>query len=345
MDPKGLSPEPLTSSQLRNRRARILRDKTKEKREEEIFNDRARKSNKSASTYMKRLYIVIGTAIIVTICAGLNYTRPPFLFGKKGKKQRAYYLATMYPPNVLLERDLPLFFLTYSIATPENKEARKAAKRIAASRKAVKAGNGNLRVLLKAWDSSHVQKLLDRQICGMEFNQAYLSTKSQERRDDLIMWCLLATEVVEGFFLESVDMLESSFILARQRGIVIQSASSDKRISTAYYLHPRNLEVESSMATLPAEVLTWILANPEEVVPNLSEYRQMLQEYIHEAVFSERGTDNYLVLEEICQQTLPKRAIAQQCGVNGGPTEGCCYFVVPESEGGAFSDSSDDEDT
>jgi hypothetical protein len=55
------------------------------------------------------------------------------------------------------------------------------------------------------------------------------------------------------------------------------------------------------MAVLPSKVLTWILAHPEEVVPDLVEYRQMLQAYIYELVHSDGDDDNkYLILEEVC---------------------------------------------
>ncbi len=68
-----------------------------------------------------------------------------------------------------------------------------------------------------------------------------------------------------------------------------------------FYLHPRNLSNDSTMAVLPSKVLTWILAHPEEVVPDLVEYRQMLQAYIYELVHSDGDDDNkYLILEEVC---------------------------------------------
>jgi hypothetical protein len=239
----------------------------------------------------------------------------------------------MYPPNVVTERDLPRFFRTYTIATPENKEARMAAKRIAASRRAVKKGNGNIRVILKAWDSSNIEQLMQRQICGADFAQAYHYTSSQERKEDLVMWCLLATKVVEGFFLESVDMLESALIVARRRGIVVKSSSSDSNVLNSYYLHPRNLEYETTKAILPSKVFAWILANTEDVVPSTAEYRRMLQEYIHELVHSEGNIDNYMVLEEVCQPYPPKRSIGKQYGVDVFRPNDCCYFVIPESEG------------
>jgi hypothetical protein len=244
-----------------------------------------------------------------------------------------------------VERDLPRFFRTYSIATPGNKEARRAVRKMVASRNAMRKGLGNLKVLLKAWDGSNINRLLERNICGADFKQAYYATTTHERQADLVMWCLLATRVSEGVFLETVQMTDSPFVFAKRRGIIVQSTSTD-RVSNAFYLHPRNLSYDSTMAVLPSKVLSWILANPEEVVPDLIEYRQMLQAYIYELVHSDGNDDNkYLILEEVCQQTPPKRAIGKVCSnsnTNTNNDDRCCYFVLPESEGGRFGESSSD---
>jgi hypothetical protein len=330
----------MSPSQLRQRRARIIRDKAKEQKEEKVFRDMASKSSSQTSVYMIRLYVVIGTAMVVTIIAALNYSRPSFLY-KRRKKQPPYYLATMYPPKMIVERDLPRFFRTYSIATPQNKVARMAVRRVASSRKALKTGNGNLQLLLKAWDASNIDHLLQRDICGPDFSQAYHSG-SQERQEDLVMWCLLTTRIAEGFFLESVDMIESALIVARRRGMIVKSSSSDSGVLNAYYLHPRNLlESNDSMAIVPSKVMIWLLANPEDVLSNPSESRRMLQEHIYELVSSDEIKGNYMVLEEVCQPDPPKRVIGKQCASNRSD---CCYFVVPEAEGGRFGDSSSSDD-
>ena len=91
-------------------------------------------------------------------------------------------------------------------------------------------------------------------------------------------------------------------------------------------------------------LLSWILSNPEEKVPALQEYRQMLQRYIYELVHSEGNEDKYMYLDEVCQDTPPKRVMAKECGRSGRSAQECCYFVVPESEGMfAESDSSSDD--
>jgi hypothetical protein len=255
-------------------------------------------------------------------------------------------MATIYPPNVVVERDLPRFFQTYTIATPKNQHARKAVIHVANSRNALKYGTGNLRVFLKAWDDSNVQQLLERNICGKHFAVAY-RTSSTQRQDDLLMWCLLTTRIVEGFFLGSVEMTGNALVMAKQRGMIVlqsdgesiqgeeESAASTGRdrnrgrISNAYYLHPRLEGEESLVAALPSMVLDWLLEHPENTLadPIIS-----LQETIYRFIKSENMEDRYMILEEVCQETEPDRAIGKQCSSDWKAR--CCYFVVPRSEGG-----------
>lgn len=372
---------PAGSQQMRQRRARILRDQAKERKEEQDIRNITVKSNKVSSTYMVRVYIVVGTALIVTILALLNYTRPSIIYnnihiknfnmmGKsisnnvhenenqnenqnhhnhlKRKKSLPYYIGTLYPSGIIVERDLPRFFRTYSIATPNNKDARMAVRKVVSNRAALRRGAGNLKIHLKAWDESHVSQMLERHLCGVPFNDAYLSTTSVQRREDLVMWCLLTTQVVEGFFLNTISWNESPFIFAKNRGMIVKAYQSDNKILHSYYLHPRNLSYDSTLAVLPSKVLTWIFDHGEDVIENDVDYQQQLQEYIYQLSTSQGNDDGkYLVLEEICSsssssstmQLPPKRSVGKQCYESSGK---CCYFVMPESEGGTFDDDDDD---
>lgn len=350
-DPRRKKPSPagrggMTPHQLRQRRTRILKDKASESQGEREWQETAQKGQETRNYYMTKFYVVFFTALVVTIVAILNHTRPSFLF-KRRKAQPPMYLATIYPPNVVMERDLPRFFQTYSIATPNNKDARRAAIKVANSRRALKEGTGSLKVVLKAWDSSNIDLLLQRNVCGKNFEDAYRSS-SQQRQDDLLMWCLLTTRITEGFFLESVEMIDNAFITARKRGMMVRKAdesSSEEegtgRISNAYYLHPRLPgEEEAKTAPIPAMVLGWLLNHPEN---DLSDPSKSLQEAIYDAVSSmENGMDRYILLDEVCQATQPRRAIGKHC--TNGPTEECCFFVVPEAVGGNVGRNLEDEE-
>ena len=173
-----------------------------------------------------------------------------------------------------------------------------------------------------------MNQLLERNICGRNFEVAYRASTSQ-RQDDLLMWCLLTTRIVEGFFLGSVEMIGNAFVLAKQRGMIVlqtgetskyktsndegnEEESRDKngRISNAYYLHPRLSGEESFVAALPSMVLDWLLEHPENslVDPIVS-----LQEAIYQFIKTENVEDRYMILEEICQDVEPNRAIGKQC--------------------------------
>lgn len=260
----------LSEQQLRQRRARILRDKFAEQNELKQIRDITQKSNQRRRHYMTKLYMVVFTAFVVTLVS-LQYHRTAkyrnrlssssssqsssssskwsswFYNNVKSwtrKPPPPLYMGTLYPPDVIMERDLPRFFRTYSIATPKNLPAREAVIKVANSRKALRHGTGNIKVILKAWDVSNIDLLLQRNnICGRDFERAYHDvTTSLQRQNDLIMWCLLANRIVDGFFLGSVEMFSNAFILSRKRGMMVQvQQDHSERISNAYYLHPRLL--------------------------------------------------------------------------------------------------------
>jgi hypothetical protein len=155
------------------------------------------------------------------------------------------------------------------------------------------------------------------------------------------MWCLLATRLVEGFFLESVEMIDTALFLTRNRGMVVKRQSpfgtedDHGTLSNAYYLHPRmnNTDID----WIPSKALAMLISSPEDVVGDPSEAREMLQRFLYELVIAKGNEENYIVLDEICQQQRPHRAIAVNCPHGGEEgSSGCCYFVVPERYRGRF---------
>jgi len=332
----------MTSQQLRQRRARVLQDKQKEENGQKQWQEIAEQGKERRSYYMTKFYIVIISAIIVTVVAVLNYTRPALLYNRQPPPP-PLFLATRYPRDVIMDRDLPRFFHSYSIATAHNLPARNAAIQFANSRNALQLRTGNLRVILKGWDTSHVDLLLERNLCGRQFERAYTNSSSPERQDDLLMWCLLATEITEGFFMESVEMINNAFTLARKRGMLVRKSSDGGsstrgRISNAYYIHPRLPEEDPDTINppLPSQMLWWLHEHPES---SLEDPTAAFQQALYDVAFSEAHQGRYMVLDEICQETQPKRAIAKQCSKE--TTDRCCYFVVPESEGGRIDEDAE----
>jgi hypothetical protein len=328
--------------ELRRHRARMLRDKAKESQEKRQIHGSLVKTSEKMSVYFLKLYIVVGTAIIVTLFAILNHVRPKFLFGDKtAKKIRPFRLSSIYPPEIVPDRDLPRFFRTYSIATPDNIDARSAMVKAIHSRKALRQSGATFKVYVRTWDSTDVTLLLDRGVCGDDFGPVYYSS-SDERKNDLVMWCFLGEHVAEGFYLNNMEFVDSPLSLTQGKGIVIKSvASPEKSLSNSFYLHPRDLmKEEQNMSIIPSKVLTWMLDHPETEHDTYKEYRQKLSEYLHDLIFDGEGTeDHFMILDEICQPFMPLRTVAKAC-----EEDSCCYIVVPEQYGGFMNEESSDED-
>ena len=73
----------MTTAQLRQRRVRIARDMADEEYHQSIIEDQIRAADNQHSTYMLKLYLVIATAIIVTIAAGIHSLSPRLLRTRK----------------------------------------------------------------------------------------------------------------------------------------------------------------------------------------------------------------------------------------------------------------------
>ena len=332
----------MTSQQLRQRRMRILKEKFQEEKEQEEWQELSQQGFQRGRQHMTKIYVVVLSALVVTIMAILNHIRPAFLFRRKSPPP-PLSMATLLPPSVITDRDLPRFFRTFSIATPNNKHARRALIHVAKSRRALNHGTGNLKVILKAWDHDTIARLIERNICGADFEVAY-RLGTQERKNDLLTWCLLTTRIAEGFFQESVEMMSNAFLLNKKRGFVVVKADSGNRLSNAFYIHPRLTpeDVAVGPALLPEEVLRWLLDHPE---PSLENPVVSLQEKIYQLVSQEEQRDRYMHLDEICQDAppTPDRAIARQCAESSSShahhlSDGnqCCYFVVRQAEGGTI---------
>lgn len=344
--PKGESPchnkmsEHVTYSQgqLRQRRAQFLQSHARESREQQQMKKTISRTSSNVSAFMLKFYIVVGTAIVLTLAAVLNHTRPKFLFGKPKAGVRPFRFTSIYPPGISIEADLPRFFRTYSIATPQNENARKAVIKMVNSRKVLRQRSGSYKTYLKTWDASSASMLIERRICGEDFEDAY-RTSSAERKNDLIMWCMMSVTKTEGFFLNSVELLESPLLLTKGKGIVVRPAARPSSLSIDLYLHPRNVTHEEDMAIIPSKLLARML-DSSELGLSYSAHREQIEQYFHEIVFSNANEENYMILTEICQKDPPRRAISKKCEPSGS----CCFIVVPEEyEGFIFEESSSDE--
>ncbi|KAL3929554.1 MAG: hypothetical protein SGBAC_012156 [Bacillariaceae sp.] len=178
--------------------------------------------------------------------------------------------------------------------------------------------------------------LIERQICGRDFESVYMAS-SGERKNDLIMWCMMSVTKTEGFFLNSVELLESPLLLTKGRGIVVRSASHPSSLSLDMYLHPRNMTHEDDMAIVPAQLLARMLDAPED--GSYAAYREQMEQHFHDIVFSDSHEEDYMIFTEICQNDRPLYAISKKCAAKS-----CCYIVVPKEYGSYIFEESSSED-
>jgi hypothetical protein len=346
---------------LRQRaRARIIHDKKEDRRIENIIQQSIMKNSSQRSSHFWKTFMIIFTALCCTAAAMIKNN--PNLIRRLLRRHKdipTFHFATKYPNNVILGRDLPLFFRFYSIATPENEFAQDAVRKVCNSRTQLRKRAGKIKTILKAWDESNIENLLNQDVCGNEFVDAYRASGiTQQRKDDLLMWCLMATRVTEGFFMEDVEIIDSPLFLTRSRGIVILKKPTDNdghggELSTLFYLHPRTDKNEINW--IPSKILAMLISNSqkekddnEEEGEDDDDIQEMIQKLLYDMVITQGNEDDFLILEEICgQENRPERSIAidRSSSYNDGG-DGDCYFVVPEKYGGIFKAkkiSDDDE--
>jgi hypothetical protein len=346
-----------STGKLRQRtRAKIIHDKNEDRRIENIIKQSIMKNSSQRSSHFWKTFFIIFTALCCTVAA-LIRSKPHLIrrLLRRNKDIPTFHFATRYPNNVILGRDLPLFFRFYSIATPENESAQDAVRKVCNSRTQLRKRAGKINAILKAWDESNIENLLNEDVCGNEFVDAYRSKgTTQQRKDDLLMWCLMATRVTEGFFMEDVEIIDSPLFLTRNRGIVVLKKSSGDgyggELSTAFYLHPRT--DKNVINWIPSKILAMLISNSQkEQNDNINEeeeddIQEMIQKLLYDMVITQGNENNFLILEEICgQENQPERSIAiDRSSIDDG--NGDCYFVIPEKYGGnlkAKKNSDDDE--
>jgi len=317
---------------LRQRRSQIIEDKIEEERIKGVIK-KTIVGNQHSSHMIKTVLIVI-TALICTIGALIRYNNPK-IFNRFWKKPiPPFQLATRYPANTVLERDLPRFFGQYAIATPENRVAREAVKKVVKDRYNLRKRAGRIKTSIKAWDDSNVELLLEQKYCGDDFESAYRSA-SQQRKDDMLMWCLLASRITEGFFKESLEMIDSPLFLTRKRGIVMKRQppagveDGYGALSTSFYMHPRSSDT-FTIDWIPSKILSMLVSSSEQEVDVGGQ--EEIERLLYDLVITQGNENKFVILEEVCQESRPERSIAFDTSNNAGG----CFYVVPKKYGGNF---------
>jgi hypothetical protein len=337
-----------TSSGQQQLRQRHRQQMAQDKREEKRIQQRMEAYSTQTNQYMLKFYMVLATAVVVTVVSILHHVKPRFLYGAKQTKAPPFFLGTCYGPKVNLKQSLPYFFRSYSIATDDNLRERKAMRRVFHNSK--KLNSAGAPSVLKGWDDTKLDFYIrQRNLCGDDFEQAYqeaLDNQDWMRQQDLVEWCLLTTRVVEGFLMTNVTIHNSPLIFLKERGLLLESKRSG--YSTAAYLEPRHdpLEDRTRMAQLPSLVLTWLLTN--DIAISGADYREELHAYVEQLV-QRRGKEKYLILEEDCSSpTKPRRTMLSTCEVDledlSRKDGTCCYYVLPMSASSHFQDREDEDE-
>ena len=334
----------LKQQKLRQRhRQQMAQDKREETRTKKKLESYSTQTNQ----YMLKFYIVVGTAIVVTVISILYHVNPKFLHGRSKQGEAApIFLGTLYGPNIQLDKSLPRFFRTFSISKDENLRERTAVRRVILNRKRISSAGAPS--VLKAWDNTQLEYYIqERNLCGDDFQEAYQATLDSQdwmRQRELVKWCLLATRVVEGFVSSNVTVHKSPLMYLKERGLLLESSkeSSSTGLSTMVYMEPRNdpLEDRSRTAQLPSLMLTWLLTN--HTTRSASDYRAQLNKYFEKLV-EQKGADQYLKLEEDCGEessSKSRRTVFSICEME----ESCCYYSLPKSSSIRFRQSGDDEE-
>jgi len=325
---------------LRQRRSQILQGKKEDERIKGVIKKTIVSSQNSS--HILKIFLVVITALLCTVGSLLRYSNPNILKRFWKKPIPTYQLATRYPTNIVLERDLPRFFRHLSIATPDNAMARKAVRKVLRSRNQMRRRAGRIKSSVKAWDDYNVEMLLNQRICGDDFDVAYRSA-SQQRKDDLLMWCLIASRITEGFFMESLEIIDSPLFLTRNRGIVVKRqppagvADGYGTISTSFYLHPR-FNNSDAIDWIPSKILEMLVSSSGQEAAADADGPEVIERMLYELVVAEENENEYLILEEICQENRPERSIAFETSNNSDR----CFFVVPKKYGGNFDPREDE---
>jgi len=153
----------MASKELRQRRPenseaalqqkRMIRQiQTAEYEERQQQKDREKLQSEVLSI-MTRSYVQVLLFLIVLGIVLLFLFAPHLVFGRKGPKLPMRRLMTVYPTTMHINRDLPRFYQSYAIATPDNEEARQAVRKVAEMRRvATDPSRFNQKILFTAWE-------------------------------------------------------------------------------------------------------------------------------------------------------------------------------------------------
>jgi hypothetical protein len=308
----------------------------------------------SMKGYMRSLFLL---AIVGIIGFGyVMYAHPSLIFPQRSARLVDRRIMIIYPAALHIKRDLPRFFDSYAIVTPDNLPARRAVRQVAAMRRIViDSGRFNQKLKLQAWEHEDFTKQLPGQaldsFCGAGFKNQYRFQQKQQqdqveasidvddrtRLDDLMHWCLMQSGQHDGFVRWNVTV-EASLTRGMQgvAGVYTDPITGERKIQPSFLFlpirAPKKDDQDTGMSTeVPFKIMKWLL-DPANFQYIQEDYEKVLYKFIKEEA------DRWVLLHAACtvseRGTLDttKRRVVSECHDSSatGDEETCCSIYDPQ---------------
>jgi hypothetical protein len=297
---------------------------------------------------------ILLTLLVIVIAGCILYLYSTFGHHRNTRLPMRHYVILYPNDGVRIKQSLqPYYYMTrYAVANKDNYEAAKRL-RIMNQRKQVlgKRSYYNQHQYAHAWEQDDFTSQLTSdsimdQVCGPGFSHVYSS--QEHLRQDLVHWCMLASQMQDAFVAFDVEPLEP--LTRGLTGIVAQYITADGTAKEQMYsylvlvpVHARMGSAERNQAEyrppqsskVPANVLFWIINNGSKL--SASEYREALEVYMYSAVQLEQ--ENWVIWQIVCDRDLrmkwnkTMRITATSCAKAmklSDPT--CCSIYDPEMD-------------
>jgi hypothetical protein len=289
------------------------------------------------------------------------YEYPKLFFPQRSPRLTDRRIMTIYPADMPIKRDLPRFFQSYAIVTPENLPARRAVRQVAAVRRiATDSGRFNQKLKLQAWEHEDFTRQLPGHsldsFCGAGFNNQYTYQQKQileseastgnvnvddrTRPDDLMYWCILQSGQHDGFVRWNVTV-EASLTRGMPGvvGVYTDLETGQRRVRPSFLFLPirerkkKNDHEDTEMSTtVPFKMIKWLI-NPVNALYTQADYEIALYKFIEEEA------DRWVLLHAACtvseRSTLDttQRRVVTECHDDDkttGEDETCCAIYDPQ---------------
>ena len=341
-----------------SKQQRILRDmaaQSEAESEERAVLERYQNQAYASSMkgYMRSLFLLVVVGII-----GFGYVMyeyPTLIFPQRPARLVDRRIMTIYPAALHIKRDLPRFFDSYAIVTPENLPARRAVRQVAAIRRIViDSGRFNQKLTLQAWEHEDFTRQLPGKsfdsFCGAGFKNQYRFQQKQQqdqvepfniddrtRLDDLMYWCLMQSGQHDGFVRWNVTV-EASLTRGMQgvAGVYTDDITGERKVRPSFLFlpirAPKKDDQDTGLSTeVPFKIMKWLL-DPANFQYTQEDYEKVLYKFIKEEA------DRWVILHAACtvseRGTLDttKRRVVSECHDSSGTgdEEICCSIYDPQ---------------